>query len=168
MSGDAAPRRVVTGHDAQGVAKVLTDAVLPTAKLGQAGSRVFHVWNTDAMPADIALGEHPQDMGALPHITPPPLDGTRFVIIDYPPGNTGAMHRTETIDYVIILAGEIDMEMDDSTVHLRTGDVMIQRGTYHAWWNRGTVTARIAFVLVDAQPLGIGHPRTREAPTGGH
>jgi uncharacterized cupin superfamily protein len=66
---------------------------------------------------------------------------------------------------VIVLAGEIDMEMDDSTVHLKTGDIMIQRGTNHAWWNRGTETARIAFVLVDAVPLGIGHPRTRETET---
>jgi quercetin dioxygenase-like cupin family protein len=166
VSTDPAPRRIVTGHTSAGVAKVLTDAELPIAKQGQAGSRVFHVWNTDAMPAEMALGEHPQDMGALPHITPPPVNGTRFNIIDYPAGNTGAMHRTETVDYVIVLAGEIDMEMDDSTVHLRTGDVMIQRGTYHAWWNRGTVTCRIAFVLVDAQPLGIGHPRTRDNPQG--
>ena len=166
MNGDAAPRRIVTGHDAKGVAKILTDVALPTAKLGQAGSRVFHVWNTDEMPADIALGEQPQDRGAMPHITPPPLDGTRFVIIDYPPGNTGAMHRTETIDYAIVLEGEIDMELDDSTVHLKTGDVIIQRGTYHAWWNRGTVNARIAFILIDAVPLGIGTPRTRENPQG--
>lgn len=163
---DAAPRRVVTGHSAGGVAKVLTDAVLPAAKMGQAGSRVFHVWNTDRMPADIALGESIEDMGARPHITPPPANGTRCVIIDYPAGNTGAMHRTETVDYVIVLAGEIDMEMDDSSVHLEAGDVMIQRGTYHAWWNRGSVTCRIAFVLIDAEPLGIGHPRTRENPQG--
>jgi quercetin dioxygenase-like cupin family protein len=166
VNAEPAPRRVVTGHTDTGVAKVLTDAVLPTAKQGQAGSRVFHVWNTDTMPSDIALGEAPQDMGALPHITPPPADGTRCVIIDYPAGNAGAMHRTETLDYVIVLAGEIDMELDDSTVHLRAGDVMVQRGTYHAWWNRGTVTCRIAFVLVDAVPLGIGHPRTRENPQG--
>jgi naringenin degradation protein FdeH len=79
-------------------------------------------------------------------------------VIDFPPGNTGRMHRTETIDYVIVIAGEIDMDMDDSTVHLRTGDVMVQRGTNHAWVNRGTILARLAFVLIDATPLGIGHP----------
>jgi quercetin dioxygenase-like cupin family protein len=158
-------RRVVTGHSRDGVAKVLTDGPLTNIKHGKAGSRVVHVWNTDTMPADIALGEHPEDMGARPHITPPPANGTRLTVIDYPPGNTGAMHRTETVDYVIVLAGEIDMEMDDSTVHLKTGDIMIQRGTNHAWWNRGTETARIAFVLVDAVPLGIGHPRTRETET---
>jgi uncharacterized cupin superfamily protein len=70
------------------------------------------------------------------------------------------MHRTETLDYVLVMSGEIEMVMDDSTVTLKAGDVMIQRGTNHGWFNRGTETARIAFVLVDAQPLGIGHPRT--------
>jgi quercetin dioxygenase-like cupin family protein len=165
MTPDAPIRRVVTGHDPSGVAKVLIDEPMTNLKYGKAGSRVAHVWNTDTMPADIAVGEQPEDVGARPHITPPPANGSRFVIIDYPAGNTGAMHRTETVDYVIVLAGEIDMEMDDSTVHLNTGDVMIQRGTNHAWWNRGTETARIAFVLVDAVPLGIGHPRTRETET---
>jgi uncharacterized cupin superfamily protein len=74
------------------------------------------------------------------------------------------MHRTETIDYAIVLAGEIDMDMDDSTVKLKAGDVVIQRGTSHAWVNRSSQSARIAFVLIDAKPLGIGHPRLRESP----
>ena len=112
------------------------------------------------MPADIATGEAIEDMGARKHATPPPKNGTRLTIIDYPAGNRGLMHRTETIDYVIVLSGEIDMEMDDSTVSLKAGDVLIQRGTNHGWFNRGSETARIAFVLVDAEPLGIGHPRT--------
>jgi uncharacterized cupin superfamily protein len=68
------------------------------------------------------------------------------------------MHRTETIDYVIVMEGEIDMDMDDSTIHMKAGDVMVQRGTNHAWWNRSSKNARVAFVLVDAQPLGIGEP----------
>jgi len=76
------------------------------------------------------------------------------------------MHRTETIDYVIVLAGEIDMDMDDSTVRLKAGDVMVQRGTNHAWVNRGTAAARVAFVLIDAKPLGIGHPVTGGASPG--
>jgi len=73
------------------------------------------------------------------------------------------MHRTETIDYVIVLAGELEMQMDDSTVNLRAGDVLVQRGTNHAWINRGTEPARVAFILVDAEPLGIGHPVTGAA-----
>jgi quercetin dioxygenase-like cupin family protein len=72
------------------------------------------------------------------------------------------MHRTETLDYAIVLVGEVDMEMDDSKVTLKAGDVVVQRGTNHSWVNRGTEPARIAFVLIDAKPLGIGNPRTRE------
>jgi uncharacterized cupin superfamily protein len=70
------------------------------------------------------------------------------------------MHRTETIDYVIVIDGEIEMDMDDSTVKLKAGDIMIQRGTNHAWANRSSKPARVAFVLVDAAPLGIGKPVT--------
>ena len=70
------------------------------------------------------------------------------------------MHRTETIDYVIVLAGELEMRMDDSTVKLKAGDVLVQRGTNHAWINRGAEPARVAFILIDAKPLGIGHPVT--------
>jgi uncharacterized cupin superfamily protein len=62
------------------------------------------------------------------------------------------------VDYVIAMEGEIEMDMDDSTVKLKAGDVMIQRGTNHAWANRGNKRARVAFVLVDAEPLGIGNP----------
>ena len=79
-------------------------------------------------------------------------------MIDFPPGNPPHMHRTETIDYVIVIEGEIDMDMDDSTVKLKAGDVMVQRGTNHAWANRSNKMARVAFVLVDAKPLGIGTP----------
>jgi uncharacterized cupin superfamily protein len=79
-------------------------------------------------------------------------------VIDFPPGNAAHMHRTETVDYVIVIEGEIDMDMDDSTVKLKQGDIMVQRGTNHAWANRSKARARVAFVLVDAKPLGIGKP----------
>jgi quercetin dioxygenase-like cupin family protein len=121
------------------------------------------MWVTEEMPADISIGEDIEDMGARILGTPPPRNGTRFTINDIPPGRPGRMHRTETIDYAIVLAGELDMEMDDSTITLKAGDVVIQRGTNHAWVNRGTRPARIAFVLVDAKPLGIGHPILRDA-----
>ena len=160
-SGEPAPlRRIITGHDRKGVAKVLTDTTVTNVKRGLSGSAVMHVWNTDRTPADIALGEEIEDVGARPHVTPPPTNGTRMAVIDFPPDNTGAMHRTESVDYVVVMAGEIDMDLDDSTIRLKAGDVLIQRGTNHAWYNRGAVTARVAFVLVDAEPLGIGHPRT--------
>ena len=96
----------------------------------------------------------------------PPPKGTRFCVIDFPPGNHPGMHRTETVDYVIVLEGEIEMDMDDSTVKLKQGDIMIQRGTNHAWANRSDKRARVAFVLVDAEPLGVGKPvlGTHNAP----
>ena len=151
-------RRVVTGHDAHDVAKVLMDGAATNWKSSSPGTVSTLIWSTDDAPADIAIGERIEDLGARILGTAPPANGTRFAVIDYPPGNSGRMHRTETIDYVIVIAGEIDMDMDDSTVHLRAGDVMVQRGTNHAWVNRGTAPARLAFVLIDAKPLGIGHP----------
>jgi mannose-6-phosphate isomerase-like protein (cupin superfamily) len=159
-------RRVITGHDAQGVAKVLIDEPVTNLKRGKSGV-VAHIWNTDSTPASIAIGEDIEDVGMQPHITPPPTRGSRMAVIDYMPGNTPSMHRTETIDYIVVLSGEIDMVMDDSTVHLKAGDVMVQRGTYHAWHNRTSEPCRIAFVLIDAEPLGIGHPRTLEHLDGG-
>ncbi len=151
-------RRVVTGHDATNVARVIMDAPATNWKSSSPGTVSTLIWSTDASPADIAIGEEIEDCGARVLGTAPPANGTRFAVIDFPPGNAGRMHRTETIDYVIVISGEIDMEMDDSTVHLKSGDVMVQRGTNHVWCNRGREPARLAFVLIDATPLGIGHP----------
>ena len=163
-------RRVITGHDSSGVAKVITDGPATNRKYPRPGAVATLIWVTDDMPADMPMGESFEDMGARILGTAPPANGTRFAVHDIPPGSSGAMHRTETIDYVIVILGEIDMEMDGSTVKLRAGDVMVQRGTNHAWVNRGTEVARIAFVLVDAKPLGIGHPvlGTTTAGTAGH
>jgi quercetin dioxygenase-like cupin family protein len=150
-------RRVVTGHDRKNVAKVVMDGDATNAKFPGGGVVSTLVWSSDETPADIAVGERPEDYGARILGTQPPPNGTRFAVIDFPPGAPGRMHRTESLDYVIVLAGEIDMDMDDSTVHLKAGDVMVQRGTNHAWVNRGKEPARVAFVLIDAKPLGIGH-----------
>jgi naringenin degradation protein FdeH len=153
-------RRVVTGHDAANVAKVLLDEPGTNAKYPQPGQVSTLMWCTDGAPASIPIGEQPEDMGARILGTAPPRRGTRFTVIDFPPGNQPHMHRTETIDYVIVMEGEIEMDMDASTVKLKAGDIMIQRGTNHAWANRSDKRARVAFVLVDAQPLGIGNPVT--------
>lgn len=152
-------RRIVTGHDTQTVAKVIVDGPATNKKYPASNVVSTMIWCTDSMPAQMPVGEGVEDMGARRLGTPPPPNGTRFAVIDFPPGNEGAMHRTETVDYVIVMAGEIDMDMDNSSVHLKAGDVMVQRGTNHSWVNRGTVPARVAFVLIDATPLGIGHPR---------
>jgi quercetin dioxygenase-like cupin family protein len=152
-------RRVVTGHDGANVARVLIDAPPTNAKYPASGATSTLLWVSDTMPADIAVGLDIEDAGSRTLGTSPPKNGTRFCIIDYPPHKSGSMHRTETIDYVIILAGEIDMELDDATVHLKAGDVLVQRGTNHKWCNRSDAPARVAFVLVDAVPLGIGDAR---------
>ncbi len=156
-------RRVVTGHDRNQVAKILIDGPATNQRTSKSGGASTLIWCTDRTPADIPGGENVEDMGARLLGTPPPRNGTRFTVNDIPPGRTGPMHRTETIDYVIVLSGEIDMETDDSTISLKAGDVLVQRGTNHAWVNRGTGPARVAFVLIDAKPLGIGHPVTGAA-----
>jgi quercetin dioxygenase-like cupin family protein len=151
-------RRVVTGHDQANVAKVLTDGPASNAKYPQPGTVSTMIWCTNGSPASMPIGETPEDMGARIIGTAPPAHGSRFAIIDFPPGNAPHMHRTETIDYVIVLEGEIEMDMDQSSVKLKAGEVLVQRGTNHAWANRSNKRARVAFVLLDAEPLGIGKP----------
>lgn len=151
-------RRVVTGHDESNIAKILIDGPATNAKYPQPGLVSTMMWCTDAAPATIPVGENPEDMGARIIGTAPPPKGSRFAVIDFPPNSKPHMHRTETIDYVIVMEGEIEMDMDQSSVKLKAGDVMIQRGTNHAWANRSDKRARVAFVLIDAEPLDIGKP----------
>ena len=156
-------RRFVTGHDKRGIAKVIKEGAATNAKHPSPGTVSTLIWSTDRTPADISIGEEAEDLGARILGTAPPANGTRFAVIDFPPGNQARMHRTETIDYVIVLDGEIEMDMDQSTVKMKAGDVMVQRGTNHAWANRSDKRARVAFVLIDAVALGIGHPVTGSA-----
>ncbi len=162
MSRSTAIRRVITGHGANNFAQVLRDDAASNTRHSASGSSSTLIWCTDATPADIALGEDAEDMGARKIGTPPPPNGTRFAVLDFPPGSVSPMHRTETIDYVVVISGELEMDMDDSTVALTAGDVMVQRGTNHAWANRSTEPARAAFILIDAKPLGIGHAVPRD------
>ena len=163
MAADNYPpiRRVITGHSREKLAKVLLDGPATNAKYPGPGTVSTLIWCTDAMPADISAGEDIEDMGARILGSPPPPNGTRFAVIDFPPGNAAVVHRTETIDYVIVLSGEIEMELVESTVKLKAGEVMVQRGPNDAWINRGKERARVAFVLIDAKPLGIGHAISR-------
>jgi mannose-6-phosphate isomerase-like protein (cupin superfamily) len=162
-------RRIVTGHR-EGKAVVLFDSAAPNQKLRQASGLVSTlVWVTDETPADVsgATDRSLREIGV-----PPPPNGTIFRVVDFPPESAArsrdailkemgvsdaggarhaAMHRTRSIDYAVVLEGEIDMLLDDSEVHLRAGDVLVQQGTNHAWVNRGTSPCRVAFVLVDAK-----------------
>jgi quercetin dioxygenase-like cupin family protein len=152
-------RRVITGHDSKNIAKVIIDGQAQNTKLPREGIASTLLWCSDQMPVDVAVGEDAEDMGARILGTAPPANGSRFIVMEFAPGVVSEMHRTETIDYIIVLSGEIEMDMDGSTVKLRAGDVMVQRGTNHAWANRSKEPARLAIVLLDGKPLGIGHPR---------
>ena len=145
-------RRIVTTHDGSGTALVMNDGRPPGYRGSGRGNVSSLVWSSDGTPAEIWSAE---DYGARSLGTQPPPRGSRFCIIDYPPGTPGRMHRTETLDFIVCLAGGIDMEMDDGLiVHLGAGDVMVQQGTNHSWINNGTGTCRLAIVLLDAKAKG--------------
>ena len=146
-------RRIVTGH-AAGKAVVWKDAEqeASAARVDKVISRL--IWSTDRSPAHY-LGD--EDMGERQLGIQPPAGGTRFSVLEIAPGNKPYMHRTDTIDYVICLAGEVDMELDDGkTVKMKTGDVMVQRGTVHNWVNRGTEPCTMAVILIHAKPVEAG------------
>ncbi len=145
-------RRIVTAHDTAGRAVVMLDGVAPRRETRARGNVSTLVWGTDETPADTWSAE---DFGLRDNDIAPPPGGSWFRVIDYPPGMTGRMHRTDTIDYVICMAGEIDMELDDGeTVRVAAGDVMVQQGTNHSWINNSTEPCRIAFALLDAKREG--------------
>lgn len=156
-------RRVITGHDGNHTAKAIIDGPSANVRSRHAGTASTLIWCTDEMPADISIGENVEDMGARQLGTYPPENGARFIVMQIDPGAPGAMHRTETIDFIAVVEGEIDMDMDDSSLTLKAGDTMVQRGTNHSWVNRSDRPAKIAIVLLDAKPLGIGHA----VPRGG-
>jgi quercetin dioxygenase-like cupin family protein len=141
------PRRIVTGHDASGRSVVLSDA--PTPKTLDIGTAAFHeLWITDATPAAIAATEpEPTDR---PVRTPPPADGVVVRFTEMAPGAESPMHRTETVDVGVVLEGETWLLLDDgSETRMGAGDVVVQRGTNHAWENRSERVVKMAFVMID-------------------
>jgi quercetin dioxygenase-like cupin family protein len=180
-SGSRLPdiRRIVTEDDAQGRSHIVEDAPAKAIRTvpQRPGYRAVNVWRTETSPASIeALDTVANHKG----ISPPKGGGTILRIIDFPPepedpeelrriihatfgnmyqdaqhdkrdGKHPGMHRTDTVDYAIVLEGEIYAVMDEGETLMRSGDVLIQRGTNHAWANRSKKTARIAFVLIDGK-----------------
>lgn len=144
-------RRVVTGHDAQGKAVVRIDEVAKNVLSRRQGIEAAVVWSTDTFPVD---NDRDEDGSLRPMDTT--LDnGTVFRIVRYEPGVVPRRHRTDSVDYAVVMSGSIDMELDGQTVTLNAGDVLIQRGTIHNWVNRGSVPCMIAFVLVSAKPVTV-------------
>ena len=145
-------RRVVTGHDASGRAVVKIDEVAKNLVSSRPGATACVVWTTEGFPVD-NIGE--EDAGLRK--TGTTLDnGTVFRILELAPGVTPRNHRTDSIDYAVVMSGEVDMELDDAKVHLKAGDVLVQRGTIHNWVNHGTEPCLIAFVLIAARPVTVG------------
>jgi mannose-6-phosphate isomerase-like protein (cupin superfamily) len=166
-------RRIVTGHDANGKAVVLMDSELPPKQRSPGGNAVSMLWVTDEFPVNV---DGTQDRADRAIGVPPPPGGTIFRIVDFPPtkpaeghvdhdkvlramgidpATQGYMrhantHRTKSIDYAIVLEGEIDMLLDDTEIHVKAGDTLIQQGTNHAWVNNSGANCRIAFILIDA------------------
>lgn len=160
-------RRIVTGHDKNGKSVFLSIGEPPQKHHRAQGLVQFvELWSTPTVPAPIQPVEDHEPNDRLPLRIPPDPGGTIIRILDIHPGHLKqiapradgrhpGMHRTETIDYGIMIEGEITMLLDDSEVTMRPGDVLIQRGTDHGWENRSeTVTARIAFVLIDGKFSG--------------
>jgi mannose-6-phosphate isomerase-like protein (cupin superfamily) len=169
----SAIRRIVTSHDAGGKAIVLTDGAAPNARVRPGtGITATLLWTTTSMPATYSNEDRGNDTVA----TAPPPGGTVLRVVEFPPesamhhdgsnplaamglahdtmGRRPAthphMHATDSVDYAIVIEGEIDMLLDDSEVHMKTGDILVQQGTNHAWVNRGAAPCKVAFVLIDA------------------
>jgi quercetin dioxygenase-like cupin family protein len=145
-------RRVVTGHDANGRAVVKIDEISKNVISSRPGQSACVVWTTESFPVN-NTGE--ADEG-LRQVGTTLKNGTVFRVVEFGPGVAPRNHRTDSIDYAVVLSGEIDMELDDSVVHLKAGDVLVQRGTIHNWINRGATPCVIAFVLIDAKPVEAG------------
>jgi mannose-6-phosphate isomerase-like protein (cupin superfamily) len=148
-------RRLVTGHDQQGKSVVLSDGPPPQhhPMRGPAiGADFVEIWNApDPVPQlTPAPAVEPNERA----FTIMPASGHLLRILEvYPPKDGGrrtAMHRTKTLDYVIVIEGEIVLLLDDSEVVLKAGDVVVQRGTDHAWENRSDAVARAAYFHIDA------------------
>lgn len=174
------PRRIVTGHDANGKSVVAIDtAMQPTLEKPEIGVAFYEIWNTAGSPVRVDNGADPT---SRPLQIEPPKQGSIIRFVDFGPkqatrppmtremaeaafalvGSAHAatwkpdsphpmMHRTESVDYGIVVFGEIVLVLDDgSRTHLKAGDVVVQRGTDHAWENPSEVNpARMAFILLD-------------------
>jgi len=184
-------RRVLTGHDAEGRSTIIADGLAPNVKEMPSfpGLALTDLWETASAPAD--NGGH-TDAAARPIHLEPPKNGTIFRIVEFPPDSSrpkdsdgaagfkaiGAahvqdrhssdpmMHRTASVDYIVVLKGQIYAVLEKGETLLRPGDVFVQRGTNHSWSVRGTEPCIVAVVLVNAKPVGGGRkkPAAKKKP----
>lgn len=145
---------MVTGHDDSGKAIVKIDEVCTHYREGRPGGFACNVWTTDTAPADNSSQD---DKGLREGKFTMIENGSVFRILDFRPGVAQRVHRTDSIDYIVVMSGEIDMELEaGEEVHLKAGDVMVQRGTVHNWINRGTESCVLAVILIHANPVVAG------------
>lgn len=178
IADTCAVRRVVTGHDATGRSVIIQDGSSPfVLRTTATGPVVTDLWKTFHSPADNTGNAEPCSDISLA----PPPGGSVFRVVQFPPdagymdgwdehaafaamghdlagaatrkGKTVGMHTTASVDYAIVLNGEIWAVMDEGETLLKAGDVLVQRGTSHGWSNRTAEPTTVAFVLLDAQPL---------------
>ena len=143
----AAPRRIVTGHDPDGRGRILSDGAAPASHVVPDGATFHDMWVTTASPAPLSATE-PEPIQA-DELMGPPTAGTRVRIVDMPAGARSPMHRTASVDYGVVLEGEITLVLDDgSATSIGPGELVVQRGTDHAWENRSEQPVRLLFVLV--------------------
>jgi mannose-6-phosphate isomerase-like protein (cupin superfamily) len=168
-------RRVVTGLDANNKAVVIFDGRMPLQP-GPYGLQATNLWVTNSYPLGFSFKD---DTSAIPVGISPLDNGTKFRVVEFPPLDAATeakmepgflmkavgpvaparglpvthplMHRTRSVDYAVVLSGEIDMMLDDAMVHLKPGDTIVQQATNHAWVNHGKEPCRILFVLMDSR-----------------
>jgi quercetin dioxygenase-like cupin family protein len=150
-------RRIVTGHDEFGRGIIVSDEKL-TARSRGMGANISgcEIWSTNSMPVNNSMeAEATQRAGFVKKYNYVGNgQGTTIRITEFAPGHAIFPHRTETLDYEIVLSGEIDVEFDSGqVVTMKQGDVIVMRGVTHCWKNKGTVPAVMAFILIDAAPF---------------
>jgi hypothetical protein len=148
-------RRVVTGIDANNKSNAILDRKITLAPAPN-DLNWAHLWVTDSHPLSISATDTKDNSTGVS----PPENGTQFGVVEFLPSDPAhpakpLWHQTRTVDYVVVISGEIDLMLEASVVHLKAGDTVVQQATNHAWVNRGTVPCRLLFVLMDAkQPKG--------------
>jgi quercetin dioxygenase-like cupin family protein len=161
-SGLPPVQRVVTGHDANGRAVFRSEDVSPTLLIPSGVASFLLLWTTATVPAD----NNDETDGRVREAGLTLNGGSVIRIVDMMPGGVSPMHRTNSIDYGIVLSGEIELELDDGECKtIGEGGVIIQRGTNHLWRNRTDKPCRIAFILIEAPPyLHDGQPLPEHKP----
>ncbi|KAH9858132.1 hypothetical protein C2E23DRAFT_165760 [Lenzites betulinus] len=156
----AGVRRIVTGHNVEGIAVVKRDDVMPSKELGEAfpGATLGHLWVTSSLPVndnnddtDGATRKPDGDLGIVMK------SGLNLQYTDLAPGGSVPMHRTPSLDYNILISGKLLLVMEDGSETLadKPGDIVVQRGTIHAWKNPGPEWARWVTILIDAKPAVV-------------